>query len=541
MANVIFSRKEFEKNIKLTDEIIEKISLFGTPLERIDDEEIEIEIFPNRPDLLSFANYLASFKQFLGKSNRGIRNYKIKNSKYKIYVDNSVKNIRPLTACAVVKNLKFDDEKIKEIIDIQEKLHNTLGRKRKKLAIGIYPLEKIKFPITYKAEIPDKIKFQPLEFPKELTGKQILSQHPTGREYGSLLEGLDKYPIFIDANNEILSMPPIINSHKTGKISEETKEVFIECSGFNFEILKKCLNIVVTTLAEMGGEIYQCDVQYSKSEKLPDFKPEKMSLKLENVNKLLGFDLNEKELSKLIEKMGHFYKKGIVEVAPWRVDILHEVDLIEEIAIAYGYDKIFPEIPNISTIGKQSKKSEFKSLVEDILTGAGLMEISSYHLIKDSEVKKYKLSNLIEVEDSKTDYKFLRPNLFISAMRILGENVDVSYPQEIFEIGNVFQLDGNCDTQIRESFNLMISLAPGNFTKLKQILDYFARMLNINFEIKEPLDVKEKYIEGRVGEVFFNGKSLGYFGEVHPRILNNSKIKMPVSFLEIELDKILNK
>ncbi len=541
MANVIFPREEFEKSVKLSDEIIEKISLFGTSLERIDNKEVEIEIFPNRPDLLSFQNYIASFKQFLGKSKGGIREYNIKKSNYKVRIDNSVKEVRPFTACAVVKNLKFSDEKIKEIVDIQEKLHNTLGRKRKKLAIGIYPLEKIKFPITYKAEFPDKIKFQPLEFPKEINGRQILSQHPAGREYGDLLQGFEKYPIFIDANKEILSMPPIINSHRTGKISEETEEVFIECSGADFETLKKCLNIVVATLAGMGGEIYQCDVKYSKSEKLPDFKPEKIDLSTEKVNNLLGLKLKEKEIENLIKKMGHNYYKGKVEIAPWRVDILHEVDLIEEIAIAYGYDKISPEIPNISTIGKQSKESEFQSLVSSILVGANLLEVSSYHLIKDSEGKKNKFENLIEVEGSKTEYKYLRPNLFIPAMRILGENVDVSYPQEIFEIGKVFNKNEKFETKVEENLNLMIAIAPGNFTKLKQIIDYFGRMLGVELKVKEPLEELDKFIPGRVGEVFYGDVSLGYFGEVHPKLLSNYKIKMPVSFMEINLDEILNK
>src|SRR6056297_299288 len=207
MANIKFSRKLFEKEIgKLDEKMQNKIALFGTTLESFNDEEIELEIFPNRPDLLSYSGFKRSFLCFLEKQ-KGIKKYKINSPKenYKVKVDSSVKEVRPYTACAIVKGLKLNEERIKEIIDLQEKLHNTVGRKRKKLAIGIYPLEKIKLPIIYKALEPDKIKFQPLESSREMTGLEILQKHPTGKDYASLLAGKSKFPVFMDSNKKILS------------------------------------------------------------------------------------------------------------------------------------------------------------------------------------------------------------------------------------------------------------------------------------------------------------------------------------------------
>jgi len=209
MANVKFPRKEFEKHIKLTDSVIEQIPLFGTPLESLTKEEIELEIFPNRPDTLSMQGFIRSFKSFLGKS-PGLKKYKINKPEknYKVKIHPSVKTVRPYTACAIVKNLSFDDDKIKEIIDLQEKLHSTLGRNRKKIAIGIYPLEKIKLPIRYEARKPQDIKFIPLDTDREMNGLQILQKHPAGRNYAHLLEDYDKFPVFVDSNDKILSMPP---------------------------------------------------------------------------------------------------------------------------------------------------------------------------------------------------------------------------------------------------------------------------------------------------------------------------------------------
>jgi len=213
MPTITLNKKEFEKLVgkKLPiEKLKDRISLLGTDLESIENDEINLEIFPNRPDLLSEQGFARAFSSFIGVKT-GLRDYKVKKSQEQVIIDPSVKDIRPFTACAIIKNLKLDNEKIIQIIQIQEKLHITYGRNRKKTAIGIYPFEKIKTPIYYKAESPSKIKFKPLDYPKELTGKQILSKHKAGREFAHLLKDYKKYPIFIDSNNNILSMPPIIN------------------------------------------------------------------------------------------------------------------------------------------------------------------------------------------------------------------------------------------------------------------------------------------------------------------------------------------
>jgi len=545
MANIKILRKQFEKEIgKLDEKMQNKIALFGTPLESFDEEEIELEIFPNRPDLLSYQGFKRSFLAFLGKQT-GLKKYNLKKPEknYFVKLDKSLKRIRPYTVCAIVKNLNFDDEKIKEIIDIQERLHNTIGRKRKKVAIGIYPLEKIKLPITFKALEPDKIKFIPLESPgqREMSGLEILQRHPTGRNYAHLLAGKAKFPIFIDAGGNILSMPPIINSHLTGKIDENTKEVFIECSGFNFEIQKKCLNIIVTTLAEMGGKICQMQLKGTLKKITPDFSVEKMKISKDNTNKLLGTKLNEKKIKKLLEKMGYDCTKNLlVSIPAWRTDILHEVDLIEDVAIAYGYENFEPEIPEISTIGQENKKEIIKRKISEIFSGLGFLEISNYHLTKKiDQVEKMNLieksESINEVENSKTDYNLLRENLSHYVLKILSENIDVEYPQKIFELGTVFK---NQKSEILEQQNLCAAITPGNFTELKQVILYLSKMLGFKIELVEPEDQISKYfIDGRVVEIKSEKKSIGSLGEVHPKILKNWKIKMPVVLFEMNLDE----
>ena len=543
MAIITSPQKQFEKDFgKLNENMQNKIAMFGTPLEKIEEGEVQIEIFPNRPDMLSYHGFKRAFSAFLGKK-VGLKHYKINKPEknYKVIIHSSVKDVRPYTACAIVKGLRLNHEKIKELIDIQEKLHITLGRKRKKLAIGIYPLEKIKLPITYKALEPDKIKFKPLDSPREMSGLEILQRHPVGKDYAHLLSGKTTFPIFIDSNKEILSMPPIINSELTGKVDEQTKDLFIECSGFDLNLLKKCLNIIVTSLDEMGGKIYQMKLNYGKT---PNLETEKMKISLENTNKLLGLNLTEKQLEQNLRKMGHNYKKGIVEIASWRTDILHEVDLIEEVAIAYGYENFIPEIPEISTIGQEDIKETLKRKISNILTGLNMLEVSNYHLTnKENQfikmgITKKQIKSFIEVEKSKTDYDLLRENLSHYLLKNLSENVDAEYPQKIFEIGKIFELKSN---KVNEKEKLCIALTPGNYTEIKQILEYLSSMINIDFNIEESKNIPNEFIDGRTAEIFLEKTSIGFIGEIHPKILNNWKIKMPVALLEIDLEKIFKK
>ncbi len=549
MAGVKFNKKEFESKVgKLTEEMKEKISMLGTHFEgeSKDGKEIELEILPNRPDLFSLHGFARAFSAFLGKKT-GLVEYKVNKPEkdYEVVVASSVLDVRPYTACAIIKDMKFSDEKIKEVIDIQEKLHATLGRNRRKIAIGIYPLEKITLPIRFEARKPEEIRFVPLESKEEMNGRQILSKHPAGREYASLLNGCEKFPVFVDAAGEILSMPPVINSHKTGKVTDATKDLFIECSGFDINILKKTLNILATMFSDMGGKICQMKIEHKKGNFItPELEPEKMKLNPENVNKLLGIQLKDSEIKSCLEKMGHNYdaKTKTAEVPAWRTDILHEHDLMEDIAIAHGYENFAPEIPNISSAGEESRIEVQKRKIAEVLAGMNMLEVSSYHLTtSDDQFKKVsqKKEGLIEIKNSKTDYNLLRNNLLHCALRILGDNVDSEYPHRIFELGKIFKKDEKSETGITETERLCVALADSQtgFTEIKQTLDYLMKMLGKTCKI-EPVS-SPFFIEGRCGKVLVDGKEGGHIGEISAQIINHLKIKMPVAAFEIDIERLV--
>lgn len=552
MTAITFSKKELIDAIlkNMSDDVLsDRLTMLGVEVEEVTSDSVVCDVAPNRPDLLSQQGINRAMKSFLGVET-GLKKYSSKKSDYKVILDESVRKVRPFTCCAVVKNIKFNDEKIKEIIDIQEKLHGTFGRNRKKIAIGVYPMEKIAFPIHFVGKDPKKQKFMPLEFDRELDGIQILSQHPTGREYAHLLEGQTVFPYFIDAKNNVMSMPPIINSEMVGKIELTTKDVFIECSGFDKRILSLALNMIVTSLCDMGGEIYQVEVDYyGKKEYLPNLSSSSMDLNISYANKRLGLKLSLNEVCSLLEKMGFGIDKKekdtvSVLIPCYRTDILHPIDFVEDIAIAYGYDNIDALIPEVSTIGKEDSFEIFKNKISEILIGYRLLEAKSFHLInkEDATLKILKeYHDVVELINSVTiEYNSLRHDLLPSALITLKLNKHHEYPQEFFEIGDVFRKDEKKETKVCENSKLCVCLCGTGitFTSIKQILDGLLLSLDMKYDLKVKED--SSFILGRCGSVIVSDKEIGIIGEVAPLVLSNFEVFMPVSYFEIDLNSLFN-
>ena len=550
MPTINIDRNAFERLVgkKLpTEKLKDRISYLGTDLEDVNEKDILVEIFPNRPDMLSVQGLARAFSSFIGHKT-GLRYYKVHRSNEKMIIEKSVANVRPYTACAIVKDMNFDNEKIKEVIDIQEKLHITYGRNRKKVAIGIYPFEKIKTPIRFIAKKPEEIIFQPLEFPKKINALQILKQHPAGHDYGHLLEGKEKFPVFIDANNEVLSVPPIINSHKVGKISEKTRDIFIECSGFDFDIMKKCLNIIVCALAEMGGKIHSMELTYGNRKYItPDLSPESIKVDIPYINRLLGLSLKDNEIKKLLERMGYGYKNKKAFVPAYRADIIHQADLAEDISIAYGFENFKASIPRVATVAAENKFEIFKNKISNILVGLDLVEASTYDLTnKEFQCKRMDIDlQLIELANSiSSDYNVLRSWIIPSLMEILSNNKHHEYPQKIFTIGTIFKKNDKFETNIEENQRLAAAIASEktDYTAIRQVLDYLFRCMGLKYEIIEA--EHNSFIDGRVGRVLINGKKIAYIGEINPRIITNWQLEIPVTTFELnltELYRIINR
>jgi len=545
MPTVSLSRKELLKALGRhvpEKELFDRIDYLGTPVERHDENEIVVEVSPNRPDMLSDQGFSRALKSFMGIET-GIRKYKVKPSDCKVIVSPENKDIRPYTACCIVKGLKLDDEKIREIIQIQEKLHVTYCRKRKKAAIGIYPLEKIKFPVHFKAAEPEKIVFRPLEFPASITASRILEEHPAGREYRHLVEGLPRYAYFEDSEGKILSFTPISNSHETGRITEKTKQAFIEVSGFDLATCENVLNIIACDLADMGAKVFSVEVEYpDQTIVTPVLTSRQHPFDLAYVSKILGLDIGKADAKVLLEKMGFALKGKNVLIPPYRADIMHMRDFAEDIAIAYGYENFKEEIPQIMTIGQESRMSILNEKITELLVGLGYLEASTLHLInKEKQTVAMGISDpVVEIKKSVSkEHDSLRRNLLPVMLEVLEGNKHNEYPQKLFTIGKVFIPDEKEETNVREEWRLSVVSAHrgANFTEIKQTIEYLFKALGKDCAIVGS-DIRGQ-IRGRGGRVMLEEVSVGTLGEQSPDVLSRFQIETPICSAEIMLSKLV--
>jgi phenylalanyl-tRNA synthetase beta chain len=240
-------------------ELEQWIPMIGVDLESIDEEKVVMEVFPDRPDMLSIEGFARALKGFLNVE-KGVVEYDTSKSDVVLYVDHSVKNVRPYCTGAVVKDVTLDDYSVKSLMSIQEKLHLTHGRNRMKVAIGVHDLDKIKPPFTYKAVEPDSVSFVPLDLTEELTLREILLKHPKGRDYAWTLEGCERYPVFVDREDSVLSFPPIINGELT-RLTPETRNLFLELTGTSQLAVDQALNILACSIADRGGRIHSIEIK----------------------------------------------------------------------------------------------------------------------------------------------------------------------------------------------------------------------------------------------------------------------------------------
>ena len=550
MPTIEFSLKDLEKllgrRVDLEELKNEGILFVKGEVESEENGILKVDIKDtNRPDLWSVEGIARELKGHY-KIEEGLPRYEVKKSGLVVIVEKKVEKVRPKTVCAVIKGLKLDDESIKQMIQLQEKVCQTFGRNRDLAAIGVYDYDKIKGPIRYTTFKPRELKFVPLGFEKEMCLDEILKEHPKGQEYGYLLEGKEEYPIFIDSEGNVLSMPPIINSNYTGKVDESTRNVFVEVSGHDINHISVALNVIVTALKERGGEIYSVDVKYgNETVTTPNLEPKRAEMRVDYCRKILGIDISGEEMVKLLResRFDAVAKGDKIEVLypAYRNDIMDERDLVEEVAISFGYNKIEPEEPKIYTRGEELEIEKFCNRVREICIGLGLQEVLNFTLTSKEDLLKNMRAEgeVVEIENPvSSNWCVFRNSLLPGCLRFLSYNKHVEYPQKIFEIGDTIEIDETRETKTRDVRRLAVLLTDRivGYENISSILDAILRNLGVTYKLKEK--ESKKFIEGRCAAVLVNNEVIGEVGEIHPQVLENFELELPVVALELDLEKL---
>ncbi len=521
------------------NELVKRLPMIGADLDKVEDDEISIEFFPDRPDLASVEGIARASRAFF-EFETGLKKYNTKKSDIIINVDSSVKKVRPFVVTALVKNVTMTDELISSLMELQEKLHGGIGRNRKKVAIGVHNYEPVKPPFTYKAVDPDSIEFVPLNKVESMTLSEILERHEKGVDYAHLLEGFDKHPLIVDANNNVLSYPPIINGSLT-EVTPFTTDLFIDVTGTDKKAINYVINIVTTSLAERGGQIYSTTViDNGRSFITPDLIPNKRSISVDYVNKILGTKLSGKDIVLCLKKMGYnavTSKLNVnVEIPAWRADILHDIDLAEDVAVGFGFDKFEIEFPTALTFGKTLSNYNLYRSLRNIMIGLGFNEVTTFTISNElDEFTKMSLdiADIVRIENPiGEDYSCLRVGLIPSLLKILNENRHHPLPQQIFELGIVVNDD------YKNQYNLAFVKidAKANFTECKSLVDAIMRDSGTKFNIGS--NQHPAFVKGRCASIICKNKEIGLFGELHPKTISNFYLEYPIIAFEVKADML---
>ena len=532
-------------------ELEDNLQFAKATLEGVNGDTAKIEISDtNRPDLWSTEG-LARELQGALRIEKGIPILNVGKSKVVVKVEKKVATVRPLIVAAIVKGVKLNERAIEQLIQLQEKVALTCGRRRAQAGIGVYDFDKIKSPIRYTTVKPDSIKFVPLDFDKQMTPAEILKKHPKGQEYGSLLAGAKEFPILIDAAANVLSMPPIINSETVGKVTTKSRNLFIEVTGTDIKILNTALNVMVAALAARGGKIESVVLEYQKKVVTPDLIPKQFAIDPEEVRQLLGLKISDMEIIKLLQEARYdarkIGKKIAVRYPAYRSDIMHARDVIEDVAISFGYNDFEPALLKLVTIGSSDPLENFSDKIREAMVGFGLQEVMTFTLTNYDTL--YKLVGCDEGGEERgaeianpvsERFTVLRNWMIPSLIEFLSKNTHVDYPQKIFEVGDVVWIDGKEETKTKNVRTLAVALASAdaNFAQAKSILDALLASLGKKSTIK--IMACGTFIDGRVGEVIVDGESIGFIGEINPKVLNAFKIEVPIAAFEIRLDRLLS-
>ena len=487
------------------DELINTLPMMSSDIEDFDDEEIKVEFFPNRPDNLSVEGVARSFKGFINQET-GLPKYEVTPSDESVIVDAEVAKIRPYIAFAKIEGVDFTGDKLKYIMDFQENLHWVIGRDRKKVAIGIHNADVVSQPFNYIATPKDENAFVALEKDTPMTPKEILTHHEKGVAYAYLLEDFDKYPLILDKDNQVLSMPTIINGELT-KIDED------------------------------------------KSITTPDLTPQVKNVHVDVANSLIGgTDLNAEDIQQLLSQ-ARFDSEILndnelkVYIPSYRIDILHEVDVVENIAVQYRINDVEAKLPDISTIAYEHDWFRSESLMREVMIGLGFQEIMSLMLTnEDAHFSKMKQKEIDHVQVARPitiDRTMIRTSLINSLMEFLEDNKHEDLPQKIFEIGDVLYMDETQETKVRASKKLagLICHSSANFTEIKSVVTSLLQNLGYSMEISDSNN--PSFIAGRVSDVkgtSANGNISGFFGEFSPEVITNFTLDYPVIGFEIEFN-----
>lgn len=518
------------------EELWSRLPMMGLAPEAIEGDMLSFDVSPNRPDLYSVEGIARAVRGFLGLET-GLPEFRLQASDVELIVDTSVEVVRPCAVGGILRDVRMSDSLVRSLIDLQEKLHTTVGRRRRKVAIGIHDLDKVVPPFTYKAVRGDEVRFVPLQGDRAMTPSEILKEHEKGREYAHILEGKDRYPIIADKEGQVLSFPPIINGVVT-QITERTRNLFIDVTGTDIESISGVLNILSTSLYERGAKIWTVNTKYiDRTLVTPNLQSRERLMRISDCNSLLGLSLSGQEIVQALQRLRHSAIEESdqvrVSTAAYRVDIMHDVDLYEDVGIGHGIDRFPRTLPERATIGTTSKRNDVSEILRVLMIGYGYQEVMSLTVTNPKQPWRAEPGAII-MNPLQEEFRALRSSLVPSLLNVLSLNKHRDLPQRIFEIGDVI-----VNARNRKRVSAVSIHAKAGFTEAKSLAQSLLRDINVQFTFQGVKD--ENYVDGRCARILLDGRELGRLGEIHPRVLSEYGLGHPAIVVDLDLELLLER
>lgn len=574
----------------------------------------KVEVPANRYDLLCLEGLSAALRVFIG-ADRAAPAYTLSpdpatgtSPPLTLTVSASANAIRPYIVAAVLRGVTLTPDRYRSLIDTQDKLHATLCRRRSLVAIGTHDADTVRGPLRYAAEDPSEIRFVPLAGDAKLDGHEVVALYERNaqlKKYTPLLAGAPAYPVVRDATGAVLSLPPLINGDRT-KVTLATTNILIECTATDLTKAGVVLNTLVACYARWAAVPFSVEpvtIEYEaflpptvvaeEAEDAasregsqhtlvtPDLSQPTVDASVAYINAAVGVTLSAQAIVDLLVRMqvsatvssagsvggsvanGDGPDEGAivsVSVPINRSDIIHACDVMEDVAIAYGFDAIPEHTLATATVATQTPLNRLSDLLRtQVLAAAGYTEVLTWVTVSTAEntsdVRRTTPADMkrgVVIGNPKTaEFQECRTSLLAGVLKTLRENRNAPVPLRLFELGDVVHVDADTETGAANRRRLLAVYAgvAAGFEVVAGLLDAVMDAMGATrvaggagageWDLRPETCSDEAYFDGRRADVVYGGRVVGVLGWVHPEVLTNFSLTYPASAVELDVEAFL--
>ncbi|MGP8130024.1 MAG: hypothetical protein ACLQHA_03345 [Thermoplasmata archaeon] len=513
-----------------------------------DGATLKVSVTPDRLDLLSEGG-LGLYLQGVLEAAGGIPSYRAPPAEDLVAgfeVDRSVESLRPAIGGALVRapnGRSLDAGLLAEAVRFQELLHATIGRDRRAASLGIYPVERLEFPVRYSLEPMSSVRFVPLDASEEVGAAEFFRDHPMAETYGPLGRQGDSCLALRDARGTILSLPPVLNGRAAGEARVGDRELLIEATGTRERSVAEAVGLILVVFVAQGWSVAPVPVARpggARADGASLVQPHSVDLPSSVLRSLGGEVLSAAVVERRLAQArlgGHAHRGGWkVEAPPWRPDLLTAVDAGEDVLLTEGVRPEVGLLPPSRNRGRLRHETLFRRRFASALLGLGLAAPHTPFLVSESAVARVGGEAPLHLRNPvSTEFAYLRNRLLLSHLDVLTHNTRHGYPQRFGEVAPVVVAAPGSETggMTRCHAGLMVASDTAGFAEAAALVEYLLRTIDV-VGVREPTEIPG-VTSGRAAHVRVAGEVVAELGEVAPALLAELGVPVPVAWAEVDL------